>query len=71
MFRKIVFFSVLRPLLRQHWAAIGYTKNGQPIEVTVHSHFFDYFESLFQRYVDGGWVADDSEKNTIFPEHPV
>ena len=29
--------------------AIGCTKNGYPIGVTVHSH---HFESLLQRYVD-------------------
>ena len=30
-------FNILRPRLRQHWAAIGCTVNGQPIRVTVHS----------------------------------
>ena len=40
-------FNILR--LRQHWAVIGCTKNGQPIGVTVHSH---YFESLLQLYLD-------------------
>ena len=63
VFCDLYFASTGLPLVIQ--------KNGQPIGVTVHSHYFDYFESLFQRYVDGGWVADDSEKNTIFPEHPV
>ena len=57
---------MLRPLLRQHWAAIGCTKNSQPVGVTVHSHYFDYFESLLQRYVDEGWVADDCETTQIF-----
>ena len=28
----------------------------------THSHYFDYFESLLQRYVDEGWVAVDWEK---------
>ena len=54
VFRKNVIFprifSILRPLLRQHWAAIGCTKNGPPIGVTVHSHYFDnIFESLLMR----------------------
>ena len=30
-------FIIWRPLLRQHWAAIGCTKNDQPVRVTVHS----------------------------------
>ena len=42
-------FSILLPC--QHWAAIGCTKNCQPIGVTVHSHYFDNFESLMQQIV--------------------
>ena len=51
----------------QHSAAIGCTKNCQPIEVTVHSHRVESFESD----VGEGGVAMNCEKNTIFPEHPV
>ena len=29
------------------------------------------FESLFKQYEGEGWVAVDTEKSTIFPEHPV
>ena len=55
--------SILRSLLRQHWAAIGCTENGQPIGVTVHlkDELFSYFR---------GWVAVNWE-NTIFIERPV
>ena len=34
----------LRPLPRQRSAAIGCTKNSQPIGVTVHSHCVESFE---------------------------
>ena len=37
-------FKTLRPPLRQQWAAIGCTKNGQPIGVTVHSDL-SYFST--------------------------
>ena len=71
---KIVYFpsifSILRHLIRQHWAAIGCTKTGQPIGVTVNSYYFDYLESLFQRYVDEGWVAEDCEKKNNFSLTP-
>ena len=53
---------------RQHWAVFCRLENGEPIGVTVHSHCL---EDLLQRYVSEGWVAVDSKKNTIFPEHPV
>ena len=56
-------FSILRLLPRLHWAVIGCTKYGQPIGVTVHSH---YFESLLHRYVDEGWVAVDWEKHNFY-----
>ena len=39
----------LPPLPRQHSAAIGCTKNCQPIGVTVHSHCVESFEGLLQR----------------------
>ena len=44
--KKLYFFfqeySVSCDLIfRQHWAAIGCTKNDQPIAVTVHSYYFD------------------------------
>ena len=39
-FNIVVFFSrifnILRSLPRQHWAAIGWKENGQPIGGTVH-----------------------------------
>ena len=50
---NIVFFpkiiEILPPLPRQHSAAIGCTKNYQPIGVTVHSHCVESFEGLLQR----------------------
>ena len=50
---NIVFFSrvleSLPPLPRQHSAAIGCTKNYQPIGVTVNSHCVESFEGLLQR----------------------
>ena len=39
----------LPPRPRQHSAAIGCTKNYQPIRVTVHSHCTESFEGLLQR----------------------
>ena len=60
--------EILPPLPRQHWAAIGCTKNHQPIGVTVHSQCVDSFEDLLQQCRRGRGC---SEKNTIFPEHPV
>ena len=53
----IVFFprilESLPRLPRQHSAAIGCTKNYQPIGVTVHLHCADSFEGLLQRCRDG------------------
>ena len=65
-----VFLRVLESLPalpRQHSAAIGCTKNYQPIGVTVHSHCVESFEGLLQR----GRGCSELWKNTIFPEHPV
>ena len=50
--RYCVFFKNSRKfatLPRQHSAAIGCTKNYQPIGVTVHSHCVESFEGLLQR----------------------
>ena len=65
------FPRILESLLsRQHSAAIGCTKNYQPIGVTVHSHCVESFEGLLQRCRRGrGW--SELWKSTIFPEHPV
>ena len=64
-------FESLSPLPRQYSAAIGCTKDYQPIGVTVQSYCTESFENLLQQYVGKGWVAVDNEKNTNFPEHPV
>ena len=52
-----------------HSAAIGCTKNYQPIGVTVHSHW-ELWNSLTAMY---RWGRGCSElwKNTMFLEHPV
>ena len=42
-------FESLPPLPRQYSAAIGCTKNYQPIGGTVHSHFVESVEGLLQR----------------------
>ena len=60
----------LPPLPRQHSAAIGCTKNYQPIGVSVHSHCVESFEGLLQQCRRGRGCSK-YEKNTIFPEHPV
>merc|ERR1711860_140087 len=60
----------LPPLPRRHSAAIGCTKNYQPIGVTLHSHCVGSFEALLQRCRRGGDTID-CKKNTIFPELPV
>ena len=41
--------EILPPPPRQHSAAIGCTKNYQPIELTIHSHCVEIFEGLLQR----------------------
>ena len=46
------------------------TKNYQPIGVTVHSHYVESFEGLFQRYRRGRRYSK-LWKNTIFSEHSV
>ena len=58
------------PLPRQHTAAIGCTKNYQPIWVTVHLHCVESFEGLSQRCRRGRGCSE-LWKNTIFLEHPV
>ena len=60
----------LSPLPRQLSAAIGFTKNCQPIGVTVHSRCVESFEGLLQRCRRGRGCSE-LWKNTIFPEHPV
>ena len=62
-------FESLPPLPRQHSAAIGCTKNYQPIGVTVHSHYVESFEGLLQR-CRRGRGSSELLKNTI-PEHPI
>ena len=54
----------LPPLPRQHSAAIGCTKNYQPIGVTVHSHCVESFEGLLQR-CRRGRVAVNCEKHNF------
>ena len=78
MFRKnCVFYPTTFIILPSQalWAAIGCTEIGQigqPIGVTVRSHYcFESFENLLQRYVGEGWGAVDDEKKHNFPEHPV
>ena len=74
MFIKYCYFlrilESLRPFPRQHSAAIGCTKNYQPIGVTVLSHCVDSFEGLLQRcpamYVGGEGVAVNCEKTQFF-----
>ena len=60
-------FNILRPLSRQHWAAIGCTVNGQPIRVTVHS---DLSSDELLSYMQG-MGCSELGKNTIFNEHPL
>ena len=62
--------EILPPLPRQLSAAIGCTKNYQPIGVTVHSHCVESFEGLLQRCRRGRGCSE-LWKNTFFPEHPV
>ena len=45
----VFFLESSQPVPREHWAAIGCTKNYQPIGVTVHSHCVDGFEGLLKR----------------------
>ena len=56
----------------QHSAAIGCTKNYQPIGVTV-LYTRIALRALKVSYSDvgEGGVVVNCEKNTIFPEHPV
>ena len=59
------------PFPRQHSAAIGCTKNYQPIGVTVPSRIALRALKIFYSDVGEGGVAVNCEKNTIFAEHPV
>ena len=61
----------LPPLPRQHSAAIGCTKNYQPIGVTVHHRIVLRALKVSYSDVGEGGVAVKCENNTIFPEHPV
>ena len=49
IFPKI--FSILPHLPGKHWTVIGCVKNGQPVGVTVYSHFVENFEDLLQPYI--------------------
>ena len=60
-----MFFIMLPPLFRKHWAAIGCTEICQPIGVNARSHCVESFEN-FQRYIIEGWVAVDNEKTQFF-----
>ena len=63
------FLESLPPLLRQHSAAIGCTKNYQPIGMTVHQRCVESFDGLLQRFRRGRGCSE-SWKTTIFIEHP-
>ena len=62
----VFFQESLQPLPRQHSAAIGCTKNYQPIGVTVHLHCVESFEGLLQ-WCRRGRGCSELWKNTIFP----
>ena len=65
-----VFFKNLKiwqSLNHQHWPAIGCSKNGQPIRVTLHLDLLHRRVALFMQGI--GW--SELGKNTIFNEHPV
>ena len=71
-----VFFSRildnLPPLPRQHSAAIGCTKNYQPIGVILYTRIALRALNVSCSDVgEGGVAANCEKKNTIFPEHPV
>ena len=73
MYRMVIkyiprFPQSLPPLHRQHSAAIGCTKNYQPIGATVHSHC-ELWRSL--RACRRGRGCSESWKYTFFSEHPV
>ena len=68
LIKYCVFLSILEslsPLPRQHSAAIGCTKNYQPIGVTVHSHCVESIENLLQDVGEGG-VAVNCKKTQFF-----
>ena len=61
----------LTPLPRQHSAAIGCTKNYQPIGVTVYNRIALRALKVSNSDVGEVGVEVNCDKNTIFPEHPV
>ena len=69
VYEKLCFFprilESLPPLPRQDSAAVGCTKNYQPIGVTVHSHCVESFEGIFSDVGEGG-VAVNCEKTQFF-----
>ena len=73
VFIKKCIFSFLKnsqscaTFLRQHWTAIGWTENVQPIIVTVHS---DLRSVELLSYTQGVGCSELG-KNTILNEHPV
>ena len=70
---NIVFFSpktfnILRPLPRQHLAAIGCTQNGQPIRVTVDHYDLSWEWVALLPAVDGlKWIGGKTQflRNTL------
>ena len=68
---KIVFFSILRPLLRQHWAAIGYTKKWPANRSDCTLSLLWLLRKSLSAICWRGMGCRRFWKNTIFPEHPV
>ena len=70
VFIKYYFFprihESLPPLPRQYSAAIGCTKNPQPIGVTVLSHCVECFEGLLYSDVGEGGITVNCEKTHFF-----
>ena len=70
---NIVFFprilESLPPLPHQHSAAIGCTKNYQPIGVTVHSHCVESFGGLLQRCRRGRGCSELGKKHNFSSTH--
>ena len=52
-------------------AANGCTKNHQRIGVTVHSHYFESFENLFQRCRRGRGWSELWKKHNLSCQHPI
>ena len=61
----VFFLESLQPVPREHWAAIGCTKNYQPIGVTVHSHVLRALKVSYSNEGEGG-VAGNCEKTQFF-----